>query len=152
MNLMEKTLGCALVVSGLILTTGCAAVTAMTEYEEVTPEQIALEVIATEDACSLNADEVGAATHPVSVITEHGAAHVRFLDSTDTVVFEADAVNLSEQEAPEDDDNPQTMAADEAAANYVRLTPGTYRVECAVGTSTSTASLHVIPASGSTEK
>ena len=47
MNLMEKTLGGALLISGLILTTGCSALT----DEEVTPEQFALEVLITDDGC-----------------------------------------------------------------------------------------------------
>jgi hypothetical protein len=37
MNLMEKTLGCTLLISGLILTTGCAAVRGMTETEKCDP-------------------------------------------------------------------------------------------------------------------
>jgi hypothetical protein len=146
---MEKTLGCVLLISGLILTTGCAAVRTMAEGEEVTPEQIALEVIVTEDACSLNVDEVGAATHVVSVITEHGRAHVRILDRTDALVFEADALDISEQTS---EDQPKVGAAGEGEPEAVRLVPGDYRVECSIGTSASMASLHVVPASGSTEE
>jgi len=37
MNLAEKSLGCVLLISGLILTSGCAAVRAMTETENCDP-------------------------------------------------------------------------------------------------------------------
>src|SRR5262245_9930468 len=112
MNLMEKTLGCVLLVSGLILATGCTAMSAMTEGEEVTPEQIALEVIVAPDACSLNADEVGAATHSVAVISEQGTGHVRIVGPADKVVFEADSEDLSEQPSG-GEDQPEWRAADE---------------------------------------
>jgi hypothetical protein len=145
MNLIEKTFGCIVLFSALILASGCAAVTAMTEPEEVTPEQIALEVIVTPGACSLNADEVGAAMHPVAVLTEHGTGRVRILNQADEVVFEATSTDLSEQETPVDDNQPQMRAADEGGQSEVRLVPGDYRVECSMGGSVSTASLHVIP-------
>src|SRR5262245_9601056 len=97
MNRMKNTLGWALLMASLPSVTGCAALLG----ETVTPEQIALEVVVVgdgsgRDACSLNAHEVGAATHLVSVIAEHGPAHVRILDHADAVVFEADSVGTSE--------------------------------------------------------
>lgn len=155
MNLMKRTLGWVLLISGLTVTTGCAAVTAMTEEEDVTPEQIGLEVIARgggsgPNSCSVNVDEVVAATHVVSVSAENGPAHVRILDRADRVVFEADSIGASEgSSGDESDGQPDMIAADEASGGSVRLVPGDYRVECAMGTSVSTASLHVIPASGS---
>jgi hypothetical protein len=45
MTLVEKSLECVLLISGLILGTGCSAVNAMTEEEVVTPEQRSLEII-----------------------------------------------------------------------------------------------------------
>src|SRR3954451_18271846 len=95
-ELVGETLGCVLLISGLILATGCSAVRAMTEEELVTPEQRVLEIIVVgdgtgPDACSMNFDEVGAATHPVDVIAEQGLAHVRILDHAGGVVFEADS-------------------------------------------------------------
>jgi len=135
--------------AGTVLLAGCGE---LPLGEEVTPEQIALEVIVTPDACSLNAEEVGAATHPVAVITEHGTGHVRILDHADTVIFEADSTDLAEQEVPEDDNHPQTRRADEGEQSTVRLAPGDYQVECSMDNSVSRASLHVIAASGSTER
>ena len=155
MNLLEKTLGCALAISGLLLTTGCGAVSAMAEGEVVTPEQRALEIIVKGDGSrpddwSVNHHEVGAATHPVAVIAEHGTAHVRILDDTGQVVFEADSVGAEGSSGEASEDQPEMVLADDQPHDVV-LVPGDYRVECAVGTALSTASLHVIPASGSPE-
>ena len=139
MNLLEKTLASVLVISGLMLTTSCAAVSAMTEGEVVTPEQRALEIIvvgdgAGPDACSLNYDEVGAAAHPVSVIAEQGKAHVRIWNQDNKVVFEADSIAVPQESAGESEGQPEMLAADKAPGGYVRLGPGDYRVECSVGT------------------
>jgi len=81
------------------------------------------------------------------VFAKKGKAHVRILDNADTVVFEADSEAMEGSSADESDSQPDMRAADEApGGGSVRLTPGDYRVECAMGTSVSTASLHVIPA------
>jgi hypothetical protein len=148
MKLMEKALGCVSLMAGPLLVAGCAG---QWLGEEVTPEEAGLEIIVMgdgsgPDACYVNVDEMVAATHGVSVSAENGPAHVRILDHADKVVFAADSTGTLGEES---DSQPKMIAADEGAAESVRLVPGDYRVECAIGTSVSTASLHVIPAPGS---
>jgi hypothetical protein len=67
----------------------------------------------------------------------------------DKVVFEADSVGTMEGSSGEDSEDQPEVMADDHQLHDVRLVPGDYRVECAMGSSVSTASLHVIPASGS---
>ena len=111
-----------LLLAGLTTVSACAGL-----VEEVTPEQRALEVVvlgdgSRSDACSLNYDEVGAATHSVAVIAEHGTAHVRILDDTGTVVFEADSTTGTEGPADEISESRGPGGGD------VRLVPGDYQV------------------------
>jgi hypothetical protein len=120
--------------------------------EDVSPEARALEIIVDAEqsgdvACTLNYDEVGAGTHPISAISQgQQPATVRILDAGGAVVWRANTLANADGDESSDEGPPAAVPASEDRP--VVLEAGEYRVECHFGGSVWVRPLHVTTPSG----
>jgi hypothetical protein len=119
--------------------------------EDVSPEARGLEIIVDAEqsgdgACTLNYDEVGAGTHPISAISQgQQPATVRILEAGRAVVWHGTTVAnaIGDVTGAESSDEGPPAAVPASEDRPVVLEAGEYRVECHSGGLLWSRPLHV---------